>query len=325
MSITFRQLQVFVAAAGDGNFRKTADRLGISQPAVSAQIRAIELELGHPLFERRRGAASMLSPEGQEFLSRARELVEVQRGLAAERNARRVAQPLALRVSVGPILLESRVKPMLPELYDTCPEVELDFVPFNPASDAARLLREAAVDVLLYTGAHPAREHGNTEIIATVGCSIYGAPHLARALSRADLSDAPFVMPPTEHQLYRLFEAQLARAGIFPRNLVARPPYMDVALQMVVAGKGLAVLFDEHASMHVGRREVQAIRGYSFRACRVMMMGKRAMRPEFAPVLRFLRDVAGPCASAAEPSHPAHNHSRTDVGGEQAIATRAGS
>ena len=134
MPITFRRLQVFVAAAHDCNFRKTADRLGISQPSVSAQIRAIETHLGYELFARRRGAISTLSDEGQGFLAHARELVKAQRDLAAERHAFRREQAAVLRVSVGPILLEKRVKPRLPEFHERCGSIAMEFVPFNPSS-----------------------------------------------------------------------------------------------------------------------------------------------------------------------------------------------
>ena len=72
MALTFRKLEVFVAVAEDGNFRKAAERLGISQPSVSSQIKSMERYLGYQLFDRHRGATSELSPEGREFLSRAR-------------------------------------------------------------------------------------------------------------------------------------------------------------------------------------------------------------------------------------------------------------
>ena len=75
MSITFRQLEIFVSAAADCNFRRTADRLGVSQPSISNQIRALEGHLGHSLFERRRGSPPVLSEQGQVFLEKAKELV----------------------------------------------------------------------------------------------------------------------------------------------------------------------------------------------------------------------------------------------------------
>ena len=60
---TLKQLRYLSAIAETGSFRRAADRLGVTQPALTAQIAALEAGLGLQLFERsRRGAA--LSPEG---------------------------------------------------------------------------------------------------------------------------------------------------------------------------------------------------------------------------------------------------------------------
>lgn len=293
MPITFRRLQVFVAAAHDCNFRKTADRLGISQPSVSAQIRAIESHLGYSLFARRRGSISTLSHEGQDFLTRARELVKAQRDLLTERRIVREGQAAVLRVSVGPILLEKRVKPRLPEFHERCRNIAMEFVPFNPSSDGERAIRTGAVDVLLYTGGPPESMLERTEIIANVSCSIYGAPDLVERLSArgSDLSAAPFVVLPRDYRITQWFESQLARGGIRPRNIVARPPYMDVALRMALAGKGLAVLFDEHAREYRKQGELVPIGPGALSAHRVMMLGRRALRTQMAPALQFLREI----------------------------------
>lgn len=296
MPITFRRLQVFVAAAEDGNFRKTADRLGISQPSVSAQIRAIEQHLGYPLFERRRGVSSTLAREGREFLVRARTLVEAEQDLVAERQMARRPQVAVLRVSVGPILLERRVKPMLPQFYEKHPDIALEFVPFNPSSDREQAIRSGAIDALLYTGGAPARTSPRAELIGRVSCSIYGAPEVASRLRGPpeEISAAPFVIPPRDYLLSQFFEAQLAIQGIRPRNVVARPPYMDVVLQMVLAGKGLAVLFDEHAAEHTRAGTLRVVGSVTFTAHRVMLLGRRALRPEVSPALQFLRSLLVP-------------------------------
>ena len=142
MALTFRKLEVFVAVAEDGNFRRAAERLGISQPSVSSQIKSMERYLGYQLFERRRGATSELSAEGSSFLLRARELVAAQSALAAERRrmpARR--RPLQLRVCVGPLLMDRRIKPGLARFQEAHPHIELEFVPFSPAMDGAQAVR----------------------------------------------------------------------------------------------------------------------------------------------------------------------------------------
>lgn len=48
----FRQLEYLVAVVEEANFTRAADRLHVAQPGVSAQIRQLERELGHPLLDR---------------------------------------------------------------------------------------------------------------------------------------------------------------------------------------------------------------------------------------------------------------------------------
>jgi DNA-binding transcriptional LysR family regulator len=52
MTAYLQHLRVFLEAFREGSVSRAAVRLGISQPAASAQIRALEAHLGKPLFER---------------------------------------------------------------------------------------------------------------------------------------------------------------------------------------------------------------------------------------------------------------------------------
>jgi DNA-binding transcriptional LysR family regulator len=72
--VDIRSIRYFVAVAEELHFRKAAEKLFISQPGLSQAVKSLEKEIGADLFVRsRRGVA--LSPVGQAFLPKARELL----------------------------------------------------------------------------------------------------------------------------------------------------------------------------------------------------------------------------------------------------------
>lgn len=294
MALTFRKLEVFVAVAEDGNFRKAAERLGISQPSVSSQVKSMERYLGYLLFDRHRGATAELSVEGREFLTRARDLVLAQSALTSERR-RATPVPVTLRAMVGPLLLERRVKPALPRFQESHPHIDLQFVPFTPAVDGATTVRRGDADVLLYTGGLPESGDGvTTEVVSRLSWSLYGSPTLVRPVLQGlrALNDLPFLLCPEHFRITQWTLEQFQRKGVVPFNIVARPPFMDTMLQMVLAGRGVGMFFDVDMAVHLRAGRVLPCGPTFDPVARIMVLGPRARSPEAAPALAFLRNAA---------------------------------
>lgn len=112
---SIKQLEYFLTVARASSFRGAAEQLGLSQPALTIQIAALEDVLGMQLFDRSR-AGTLLSPAGRELLPRAREILDHFQQLAelSEQAQHDMAGTIRLGVSptIGPYLLP-RVLPVL--------------------------------------------------------------------------------------------------------------------------------------------------------------------------------------------------------------------
>src|SRR5882672_12786921 len=99
MTVELRHLRYFVAVAETQNvLRAATQKLHVSQPAVSRQIRDLEEELGVQLFERT-GKSVRLTVAGSVFLKEARAILE--RTDQAVRNVRDFAQAGETELHVG--------------------------------------------------------------------------------------------------------------------------------------------------------------------------------------------------------------------------------
>src|ERR1700730_17124210 len=124
-TVELRHLRYFVAVAETQNvLRAATQKLHVSQPAVSRQIRDLEDELGVQLFERT-GKAISLSDAGSLFLKEARAILE--RTDEAVRNVRAFAQTGETELHVGytPALRAQIVSPALHAFQQAMPNVHV--------------------------------------------------------------------------------------------------------------------------------------------------------------------------------------------------------
>lgn len=293
MAITFRQLEIFVAAAHDCNFRRTADRLGVSQPSISNQIRALEGHLGHSLFERRRGSPPTLSEEGHLFLEKAKELTLGRHEMEQQGAAQRGTRAIRLSVTAGPLLLDAYIRPRMAEFCENHPQIQLDFVQIHPTRGAVPMVLSGEVDLAVFTGDFVTDDRLQAEVVKTVACSIFASPALARRAARpgAKISDLPFIMPPDDFKPTRFMARTLREVGVEPTNIIARSQFPDVTANMCLEGRGCAVLFDHFAASALAEGRIVRIGPPLPSTSLVLLIGPRAQRPAAAPAVDLFRQA----------------------------------
>ncbi|XQU07875.1 LysR family transcriptional regulator [Halomonas sp. LY9] len=121
-----RELKTLIAVAQHGTFAAAGQRIGLTQAAVSAQMKRLEAELGVTLFERS-GRAAVLTQRGQETLQQAQALLALYATLGASSSG----QEMATRVTLGAIasIQRSLLPEVLARFHRQFPECRTRIVP----------------------------------------------------------------------------------------------------------------------------------------------------------------------------------------------------
>ncbi len=236
----YHHLHYFWAVAHDGNLTRTAQRLGVSQSAVSMQIHKLESELGHPLFERR-GKRLIMTEAGRIALDHADVIFtrgeELEDALGERGSSRHV-----LRVGSVATLSRNFQLRFLKPLFGR-DDVEI-VVRSGGVADMLRMLEAHLVDVLL-TNSAPPRDAATPWLahpIAKQTVSLVGrATRKKRPKDLALLLASEPLVLPTESSIRAGFDALVNRLGVRPR-IVAEVD--DMAMLRLLAREriGLAVV-----------------------------------------------------------------------------------
>jgi DNA-binding transcriptional LysR family regulator len=140
-----RHIRYFLAVAEEQNFTRAAKKVGIGQPPLSQQIRALEEELGAPLFHRLSHGAELTSA-GKAFLPEAQAMLR--QAERAKKMARLGAKGQVGQLRVGftsSAVFRSIVPQIVREFHQKHSEVELSLTE-NDTSDLLKLLAEKQLD-----------------------------------------------------------------------------------------------------------------------------------------------------------------------------------
>jgi DNA-binding transcriptional LysR family regulator len=145
--MTLVQLKHFLELARNGSFSKSADRLHITQPALSRSIKSLEEELGQPLFDRV-GRTNELTAFGQSVLRHANDLVESASNLKTSGQQALTGHTGHVRLGLGSGPGALWMTPLLSSLARDYPHARLD-IARGATPLLVEQLRERALDALI--------------------------------------------------------------------------------------------------------------------------------------------------------------------------------
>jgi DNA-binding transcriptional LysR family regulator len=244
-----RHLRYFVAVAEEGHVTRAAERLGIQQPPLSQQIRALEAELQVQLF-RRKPRGVELTQAGEAFFAEAQAILrQVDRAVTA---ARRTARGDAGRIGLG-FTSSASFHPFVPQLIrdyrEAHPGVALSLEESGTGELVAALLEERLDAAFVRSPIGPAEGIAVHSVLDEAMVAALPAGHALAAgpaigkLALADLAAETFILyrRPLGPGLYDAIIAACQRAGYSP-IIGQEAPRMLATLSLVAAGLGVTLV-----------------------------------------------------------------------------------
>lgn len=240
--LNYHHLRYFWVVAKEGGLKRAADKLHVSQPSISEQVKELEDALGEPLF-RRSGRSNILTDTGQVVLRYADEIF----GLGAEMMRAVKQRPglESLRLYVG--VADAIPKLVLSEVFKLVlgmPQTVHIICREGKMEDLLAQLAAHRLDIVLAD--EPASSSVQfrvfTNLLGESGVSFCATPRLAARLRKGfprSLDNAPALLPTESTPLRRALERWFQEQHIRPR-VVAE--FDDAALIKVMAAddKGFA-------------------------------------------------------------------------------------
>jgi DNA-binding transcriptional LysR family regulator len=287
--VELRHLRYFVAVAEERHVTRAAERLGIQQPPLSQQIRALETELEVQLF-RRKPRGVELTQAGEALLAEARGILDrVEHAAAA---ARRIGRGEAGRIGLG-FTSSASFHPFVPriirEFRDASPLVELSLEEAGTGELVDGLLAERIDAAFVRSPIGAAAElavHSvlREEMVAALpaGHSLAGATRIRLLLAALEPETFILYRRPLGPGLYDAIIAACQRAGYSPR-IGQEAPRMLATLSLVAAGLGVTLI---PASMQRLGIEGVAYRPLARNAGLVAPLNLACRRGESTPAVR---------------------------------------
>lgn len=239
--LELRHLKTITAIAEAGSLTRAAERLHLTQSALSHQVRLLEDHYGLPLFARKSNPLK-LTAAGEKLAALAQDVLPAI--AATERDIARLREGQAgqLRIAVECHTCFDWLMPAMDQFRQHWPEVELDIVSGFHA-DPVQLLYEDRADIAIVSEVENQPELTHLPLFSYDMVALLANDHsLANKpfLDAADFANDTLITYPVPDEMLDLIRKVLKPAGINPKR---RPTELTVAmLQLVASRRGIAAL-----------------------------------------------------------------------------------
>jgi DNA-binding transcriptional LysR family regulator len=253
------QLKTFVAVAREGSITRASERLHLSQPAVSAHIKAIEDALGLALFERTSRGMS-LTRDGERLLARAEQTLTAHQELMDE--ATRIKGRLTgkLRLGAGSNSNNEAVGRLLTILAERCPEVEVE-LKHGTSLDMLAGIRNGSLDAGFYNEAGEPDPELVIIAVSDFKICIVAPPGLVAVAEPLDwraLAELPWIYPTSSACCGRTAESLFKSHHIRPKRIIS-VDREDVTRTLIARGIGVGLLHADTAKAAQSRGEAELL------------------------------------------------------------------
>lgn len=243
MKTGLRRLRYFMTLSDRLNYRRAADDLGMTQPALSRAIAQLEDDLGVALFERNNRRVA-LTEAGKVFRDGCREALDALE--CAVTRTRKTAHGEAGKLVIGytDIAISGRLAEIVRTFRLEQPEIAVALMHCHTEAQYD-LLRSGDIDIGFLTGPVQGTEVDSLLVQTDRFVAILPARHplaVRSTVRAADLADEPFVLGSTDS--WRVFHAllyRLCRESGFEPRVVQRAPDTQGIFGLVACGMGVSI------------------------------------------------------------------------------------
>jgi DNA-binding transcriptional LysR family regulator len=296
-----RRLKSFCYAAQTGSISRAAEQAMLSQPSVSLQIQALELEFKAKLFQRR-GPKIQLTPEGQALYKLAWPLVEAIDLLPASFHASRNGMESGrLNIAAG----ESTILYILPETIkayaEAYPGIELRLQNVT-GRDGLKMIRGDAVDFAVGSMIEVPDDISYDPTFRYDPMLITASSHPLASKTKVSIKDVaqyPLILPPQHLTTWRVVDYVFHKYGLNYRVALEAGGW-EVIKRYVALGLGISIVTSICLS---GKEDLAAIpfnRYFPQRTYGVVERKGKLPSPQAARFIEMLKAHASQTAAAPE-------------------------